>query len=223
MDTNYIPQRLTEMVAWMTNFADYVATNWAALGLTTIDRDTIVAQASGMGAVHAAAQSADTRTPATVAAQTTARNASLAVFRLYSQIINNNLAVTDEQRAALQITIRATAKTPIAAPLTWPVLTVRAINPLQHVFLWRDSSAPSLNVRSKPFGALGAQLFQYIGVTPPSTPKLAVFVGLFTRLDIVVDLEAGDVGKTAYYYARWITARGLEGPLVGPVTATIAA
>lgn len=222
---SYIPTTLADRAAWYANFAAYIALNYAALGLVSGDNDVIQAKATAFATAFDLAQTAETRTPVTIAGQVAADNDCIATCRFYANIINGTAAVTDEQRAALQITIRAEgpgSKTPISAPLTWPVLTLRAIGPLLHTFDWRDSSAPTLKVRAKPFGAQGMQLFQYVGATPPASPDLATFIGNFTRLPVVVELDPAHIGQTAYYYARWYTARGLEGPLVGPVTGTVA-
>lgn len=222
---SYIPTTLADRAAWYSNFALYVAANFVALGLQTGDNDVIQAKADAFANAFALAQAAETRTPVTIAGQVAADNDCITTMRFYAGVINATPAVTDEQRAALQITIRAEgpgSKTPIAAPLTWPVLTIAEIGPLLHRMFWRDSSAPTLQVRAKPFGAIGIQLFQYIGATPPSGPEDANFIGNFTRLPVTVNLDPSKIGQTAYYYARWYTARGLEGPLVGPVSATIA-
>ena len=45
--------------------------------------------------------------------------------------------------------------------------------------------------------------------------------GMFTRLSAKVNFAAADVGKTAYYFARWQTARGLVGPLNTVISKTI--
>lgn len=219
---SYIPSKLTDEAPWIANFASYIDDNFAALTLGSSDNDAIQASCSAYADTFETSQSADTRTPTSIAAFIAQRTTTLNMIRLYAQIINNSGAVTDEQRAALQITIRKTTKTKIAAPLTWPVLTILAAFPLQHQLTYRDSSAPTVKVRSRPFGAAALQLFMHVGATPPADPADAKFVALYTRVPFVVDQDPANVGQTAYYYARWVTARGLEGPLVGPVSMTIA-
>lgn len=220
---NYIPTKLADRSTWMANFATYVAANYLALALTSSDNDVIQAKLGAFDTAYATASVAETRSPVTIAAMVAADNDSLQTARFYSQLINNNPSTTDDQRAALQITIRqGVPRGRISAPTSWPVLFIAAIQPLNHKLGWRDSEAPTIKVRSKPYGALGIQLFQYTGATPPADPSLAKFVGNYTRLPVDVAQDAGSIGQTAYYYARWVTARGLEGPLVGPVSATIA-
>lgn len=219
---NYIPTTLADRATWMANFAAYVAINYLALGLQASDNTVIQAKLGAFAAAYEAAQTAGTRTPVTIAAQVTSDNDALQTARFYAQNINNNPGTTDDQRAALQITIRQTTpRGRIAAPATWPVLTMRNVGPLQHTIIWRDSEAPTVKVRAKPYGAQGIQLFQHIGATPPADPSSSTFLGNFTRLPVIVDLDPANIGQTAYYYARWVTARGLEGPLVGPLTATV--
>lgn len=222
---NYIPAKLADRQLWFQNFTDYVDDNYAALGLASADRDVIDTANNVFQAAYTAAQTAETRSPVTIAALVTANNGMASTVRTYATLINGNQAVTDAQRAALQITIRTVPPFGrVAAPLTWPVVSVRAIGPLQHTLSYRDSSFPSNSkVRAKPFGAASMQLFVHVGATPPADPATALFVGNFTRLPVVVPFDSANVGQTAYYYARWVTGRGLEGPLVGPTSATVAA
>lgn len=221
---NYIPTRAADQQLWFDNFANYIADNYLSLGLVAADNTAVQDQNTSYQQAYTAAQTAATRTPVTIAELVTQTNAMTALARFYAVAINNNPATTDAQRAALQITIRtAPPHARISAPLTWPVLGVRMIGPLVHQLTYRDSSYPSESkVRAKPFGAASMQLFQHVGATPPVDPASAVFVGNFTRLPVTVEHDSSTQGQTAYYYARWVTARGLEGPLVGPVTATIA-
>lgn len=221
---NYIPTKLADRALWFQNFTTYIDNNYLALGITLADVAVIDTANANFQAAYTAAQTAETRSPVTIAALVTQNNAMNAVARQYATLINGNAATTDAQRAALQISIRtAPPFGRISAPTTWPVLGIRSIGPLQHTLTYRDSELPSESkVRAKPFGAASMQLFQHIGATPPADPAASTFIGNFTRLPVIVDLDPANLGQTAFYYARWITARGLEGPLVGPVSATIA-
>ncbi len=222
-DRSYIPNNIADQQVWVQNFADFVSANFLAVGLSSDDDAAVQAQNDAYQAAYTAAQTAETRSPVTIAAFVSQQTATLATMRQYAQIINNYASTSDAQRAAAQITIRKTTKTKITAPVTWPVLTILAALPLQHKMVYRDSSAPTVKVKAKPFGAIACQLFQHVGATPPANPADALLVGLFTRGPFFVEQDPANVGQTAYYYARWVTAKGLEGPLVGPVSMTIAA
>lgn len=222
-DRNYIPVTLADEAAWIANFAGYIAPNFSALALEASDNAAIQLAAGNYATAFVASQSADTRTTATIAAFITTQTQALETMRFYAQFINNSPNTTDEQRASLQITIRKTTKTPIAAPLSYPLLTVLAAFPLQHKMTYKDSEAGILKTKAKPFGAAALQLFLHVGATPPANPNDAKFVGLYTRAPFIVEHDPANTGQTAYYYSRWVTSRGLEGPLVGPVAMTIAA
>lgn len=221
---SYIPTKLTDRQTWFQNFTDYFAINYLALGFTLADVSVVDNGNDTFQNAYTAAQTASTRTPVTIAALVTANNAMAAICRSYAQFIQRNDSTTDAQRSALQIGIpTAPPFGRISAPTTWPVLSVRTIGPLQHSLSYRDSSFPSESkVRAKPFGATSLQLFTHVGATPPADPAASVFLGNFTRLPIILDLDGASLGMTAYYYARWVSNRGLEGPLVGPVSATVA-
>lgn len=220
---SYIPAKLTDQQAWLANFQLYVRDNFLALGLTQADADAVDASITAYINAYTLAQTAETRTPATIAGFVAQQENTLVLVRQYAQIVNNNPAVTDEARAAAQITIRKTDKTPISAPVTWPVLTILAALPLQHKISYRDSSAPTLKVRAKPFGATHMALYRHVGATPPADPADAPFVALYTRVPFYVEQDPANVGQTAYYYGRWVTGTGLEGPLSPVAAMTIAA
>lgn len=222
---NYIPSKLGDRQLWYQNFSDYIAANFLAIGLLEADATLVIATNNAFQAAYQLAQTAETRTAATIAAMVTADNAMRTTARQYSQVVNNNPATTDEQRASMQITIRtAPPFGRISAPDTWPVMSIRSIGPLQHTLQYHDSSFPSnTKNRSKPFGAANMALYMHVGATPPADPAASVFVGNFTRMPVTVEHDPASAGQTAFYYARWVTARGLTGPLVGPVSATVAA
>lgn len=219
---NYIPTRLAERVTWMGNFQAYVNSNYAALGLSLTDATNISNAIDLFLNAYYISSVAETRTPATVADTQTKDNYAQLVVRPFAQLINASANTTDFQRAALQITIRATGKTPIPAPLTYPVLTPVNATPLNMKLKFQDSDAILTKVKAKPFGVAALELRQHTGATPPATPDDAAFVGLITKSPFAVEQDPANIGQTAYYYGRWVTARGLVGPWSAVATMTVA-
>lgn len=220
--TSYIPTRIADFNTWVVNFQTYVDANYVALGLSTLDLATIDDAVNQFTAAYALSSVNDTRTPATIADTTTKRNYCRDVLQQYSQIINNSAATSDAQRAALQITIRATGKTPIPTPLSYPVITIVNATPLVHTMRVQDSQVVLTKVKAKPFGASAMELRQHVGATAPASPDDADFIGLFSRWPFQINQDPAHVGQTAYYYGRWITARGLTGPWSAVATMTVA-
>lgn len=229
MPAGYIPAQDSAYDAWLTTFAAAIDANEAAYGLVAGDSAAINAQ---QAAYHAAyllggltappnptPVNPATRTPVTIAAKDVAKAASLIVARSYAMIIGANAGVSDADKTAAGLTIRATGRTPIPAPGTNPILGFRGATPLQHTLEYSDSSTPT--TKAKPFGAIHLELWRFIGTTPPSGVSAYSFYGDFTKSPLVVDFDSADVGKQAYYIARWSTRRGLDGPWSAPLNSAI--
>lgn len=220
MTTPYIPAKDADFLAWLDNFDDLTAINFAAYGLTGGEAATITTQRTNYDAAFLAATNPATRTPVTVATKDTTKATALATVRPLAQKIRNNPAVSDPDRVALGLTVPDTSPSPIPAPITFPLLDLLRATPGQHWLQYRDSDTPT--AKAKPFGALGMELWQVIGVAPGVDPDLASYIGTVTKSPLSVTLNVADVGKYATYWARWITRRGLVGPWSSPVSLTVA-
>lgn len=137
------------------------------------------------------------------------------MVRPYAIQINNNAAVTDEQRADLGLTVRKTTKTPVPAPTSAPALELLSATPLLHTLRYSDVENPT--GKAKPEGAIGVQIFASIGETPSEDPTQASFVGVYTKSPFSVPQISGNVGLKSNYFARYVTRSGPAGVAqVGP-------
>lgn len=220
MTTPYIPAKDADFKAWIDNFDDITAVDFAALGLTSPEAASITVVRTNYDTAFDTATNPATRTPVTVAAKDTAKATALATVRPLAQKIRNNPAVSDMDKVALGLTVPDTAPTPIPAPTTFPLLDLLRATPGQHWLQYRDSDTPT--TKAKPFGATGMELWQTVGTAPAVTPAAAAYLGTVTKSPLSVTLNGADAGKVATYFARWITQRGLVGPWSSPVSLTIA-
>lgn len=220
---NYLPSTIDNKIIWLNNFLSYISNNSSQLNLTPTEVSEITDALNLALDAYALSSVAETRTAATIADTNAKLNFAIAVARKYAQQFNNSPNTTDEMRAALQITIRDDGKTPIVAPLSYPVITVKAATPLNHTLKFQDSEAILTKSKAKPFGAVAMELRQHNGATAPASPEVAAYVGLITRSPFAIEQDPADVGQTAHYYGRWITARGLTGPWSALASMTIAA
>lgn len=220
MTTPYIPPKDVDFLAWLDNFDDLVAVNFAAYGLTAPEAASITNVRTDYDSAFAAATNPVTRTPVTVAAKDTAKAIALATVRPLAQKIRDNSAVTDEQRVELGLTVPDTSPTPVPAPVTFPLLDILRATPGQHWLQYRDSDTPT--TKAKPEGADGMELWLVVGDLPVVDVEGAQYVGSVTKCPVAVTLEVGDNGKIATYFGRWVTRRGLAGPWSSPVSMTIA-
>jgi hypothetical protein len=218
---DYIPRRDANAAEWAANFARHVAATPAAYGLSAGDAATIAAAADAFSAAVLVAVNPPTRTRGTVAAKDAARAAMEFLLRHYAQRVRMNRGVSNELKAALAITIGDRTKTRIATPATCPLVAVIGATPGRHTVRFADSANPER--RGKPFGVVGLQLFVALGSTPAGDVREARFAALVTRDPFEMSFGHEDNARTATYFARWQTRRGIVGPWSAPVSFTVAA
>lgn len=219
---NYIPPRDADLATWSTNFSSLITASPATYGLATGDATAIASSNAAWQSAYATAISPATRTPTTVQAKDVARTTWLQTARPYSQQIANNAGVSASAKIALGLNPRTATPTPIAAPTTYPVLSISSALSQIHIMYARDNLA-SPSVKAKPFGAIGLQLFAIAGTASPVIPVTinTPTKGLFTKIPFTVDWLDTQIGETAYYAARWYTRTGLAGPLSPTVSFVI--
>lgn len=209
MPTNYMPNRDADLDAWMQNFAALITATPTAYGLVAGDATIIQAQADAFAAALLAATDPSTRTSATIAAKDAARATAEDVLRGYAQRVNINPAVSNAERVDLGLTVRSLTPTPVPAPTTAPALMLINASPLLARLNFRDSDTPLL--KRKPAGVIALELRRTIGVAPAVDPNAATLLAMVTKTPFAVEYVAGDVGKVATYFGRWVTRSGPAG------------
>lgn len=217
----YIPTRDADLNNWSSNFSTLITASPGTYGLVSGDAATIAAEQAVWAAAYAAAINPPTRTPVSVAAKNTAKINLLALDRGYAVTISLNAGVSTSNKIALGVNPRTSVPTPITAPTTVPILTIDQALPLQHVIRYRDTLA-SPSVKSKPYGVIAVQIFGSASATVITDQTTLDFIQQSTRSPLTATWSSGDVGKPAYYAARWVTRKGLVGPWSPIVTFTIA-
>lgn len=220
MSASYIPSRDGDLSIWVTNFDVVIAANPGVYGLVAGDAVTIHSYVAAFNTALALAVNPSTKTQTTVAAKDGAKAAMLDIIRQYAQQIKSNFGVSNALKEALGLTINDTTKTPVVAPTTQPLITIVGALPLQISLRYADSASPDR--RGKPSGALGMQLFVFLGPTPPTDPLEYRFSGFITTQPVAVDFNGADIGKKATFIARWQTRTGLVGPWSSPVSMSVA-
>jgi hypothetical protein len=218
---DYLPTRLADLRDWAVNFAALITADPTVYGLTAGNATTIQTAVDQFTAAYTAATDPTTRTTATVAAMRVERVEMTGVLRQYAMIIRANPSITAALLSGLGLTVPDTERTPIPAPTTFPLLDVVNATPGRHELRFADSLTPAS--RAKPFGAIGLQLFRAIDATEVPTPDGSELIGQFTTNPLRIDTDPADAGKTATYFARWVTRTGLVGPWSNGTSFTIAA
>lgn len=217
----YIPPRDSDLATWSDNFSTLATATPGTFGLLAADALVIAGQVTPWLAAYNEAANPSSRTPVAIAAKDDAKIAMLATVRPYAVQISLNAGVLSSDKIAIGVNPRTSTPTPIATPTTNPVIGIVTAYPLQHVLRYRDETS-SPTVKSKPYGVTQCQIFGTASATPIVDQDLLDFKQIATKSPALIEWGAGDVGKAAYYAARWQTRSGLVGPWSPIVSFTIA-
>jgi hypothetical protein len=126
--------------------------------------------------------------------------------------------VTNAQLLALQLNERV-VPTPRPVPATPPVIEVVSVFGRLVKVRVHDGSMDS---RAKPFGAIGANIFSFVGAEWPADPSTWKYEGMSTRA--VTEIQFPDTvasGATVWLSASWMSARGQRSVGSVPISFTI--
>jgi hypothetical protein len=210
MPQPYIPARETDLVTWADNFATLITATPATYGLTAGDATTIQAAVDTWDSAYAVANSPTTRTPTTIAAKNTAKNAMLPILRSYASQIRLNPGVADADKIALGLNLPNNTPSPVPTPVTAPVVTISANEPLRITLRSRDTGSPATS-RARAANTIGMELWVAVGDTAAVDPETASFVGMAVKVPFHVDFDVSQVGSIATFFGRWAVRSGSPG------------
>jgi len=211
MASDYIPRTDADFQNWVVNFSALITAGPTDYGLTAPEATTLAGLTSTFNDALIAATNGSTRGPMTVAAKDTARANLEAFARNLAMKVQNTSTVSNDQKAALRITIRKTGKTPRPAPTTRPIIAIKTVAALQHILEFSDETTSTS--RKKPFGVANLMLSWWItpvGTTPSGLPTKSL---PFSSNPVVINFDNADVMKMVSYQACWVTLTGLMGPV----------
>jgi hypothetical protein len=215
----YIPTRDADLDLWAANFNTLITADPPRYGLVAGDATTIDGVFQTWHAAFVLASDPSTRTIVTVAAKDAAKAAMVPVLRAYAQQIKANLGVTDDDKAALGLNLDDNTQSSVPPPSTQPLIAIIAATPLQHTLRFADANTP--DVRARPEGTDGLQLFRAILPAATEDHALGVFDQLVTRQPFASDFLNEDVGKVCTYFARWYNSKGEVGPWSTPISMVV--
>lgn len=218
MPHNFYNGRNADVVAGSANFAALIATGFASYGLTTGQATSFGTLNTALQTAYSAAIEPTTRTRVTIASKNLAIRNMRANAVLLARIIYATATVTDSQLVALGLLPRS-ARTPIPAPTTSPIVEVGTVS--GRIVNLRLHSSDSER-RGMEAGAKGANLYSYVGATPPTDPRDYHFEGMATRtITQILFPNTVASGANVWLSARWVSARGATGPASTPVSFTM--
>lgn len=212
-----IPKKDALLVEFSTNFNNRIVASPSTFSLTA-------AQAAAYTALHnpyvagyqalMEARAAGTQSASLTNVKDTAKAQLLQYAReLYTQV-QASLNVTEANKILLGIHIRQ-RPSPVPAPSTRPTLRIKSVygtTVLVNVF-----DADSAGKRGKAPGAIGANVYSFVGAEPASDPAAWQFHGQATKPDFEVHLpDSMAGGSKVWITATWYSRRGDTGPLAIP-------
>lgn len=209
MQTPYIPTRDADFDAWLSNFDTLLTASPVTYGLTAPSAVIVAGVTATWQTAYTAAINPATRTPVTIAAKDAARNAATSTVRPYAVSISRNSAVTNGDKTAIGVNLPNPSRTPVPPPLTVPGLALVSAIHFQHILSYRDTSTPT--VKAKPPGVVGCEIRVTIQIGSATNPEAAVPLTVATKSPVANSFVSDNVGKTATYWARWVTRSGPGG------------
>lgn len=216
---SYIPSKEADLINWGLNYTTLISATPLAYGLTAGDAASLASNFAEFQTAYNLAINPSTRTIATVAAKDEQKAGFLSLARSYAAIIRANQSVTNEQLAALGLTVRDSTPTVVPVPTSVPVINVPLAGPSQQYMTIADQYTPTS--KAKPQGVAGMLLFRKTAATPQTNFVGAQAVGLFTKADQLLDTSGLTAGEVATYWGRWYNRKGQLGPLSAPASAVI--
>lgn len=220
-NTDYIPPKDIDFNDWIANFSTLLTAAPTDYGLVAGDATAVAAVVATWAAAWALVQNPATKTAPAVADKDAARASAEALVRPFAVSISQNGGVSDMNKSSIGVTVRKVVPTPVPPPTTTPTLSLVSGSPLTHQLAYKDTSTPT--TKSKPFGAIGIQIFRAIGTVPAIDPAQADYYNQWTKSPNNSTFGSGDVGKICTYFARWVTRGGPGGAVqTGPFSAPLA-
>jgi len=218
---DYIPATEEDFNDWQDNFMEVLTANLAAWGIAAAEKAPLdLLQTDWIAKYDAGKPEANPRSSDRIA-KNDARRAFVRAIRIFvKKFINENAAVTNDQRRELGVTVYDTTRTRVAVPTIQPAARIDRINPHEHLLRINDPTNPATN--AKPKGVRATRVFRFVGDTPPASVSQYQLVGTATRHLFRSEFESAEAGKKAFYVFQYENTRGETGPLSEPISGNIA-
>jgi hypothetical protein len=213
-----LPRTDDGLLSWSLHFGTGITEDPEAVGLTTAQAAAYMVVQEAYAAALAACDPA-VRSKSTTASKNAARSLLRTASTQTASIIDGTPSVTDAQKIALGMTVRATP-TPIPTPANPPAMeVVSAVGWLVTVKL-HDSAIAGR--RGKPPGVAGASIFSFVGAEAPADISQWVFQGNTGRSPMQVAFDSSLApGTKVWLTAFWFNPRKESGPACPPISTNL--
>ena len=217
---DYIPKNDAEFDIWQGNLIEIASANAEGWGIPPEVMRTAVGQQARWVSAFAKTSNKQNRTLADITAKKEAEEDYSKTLRdLVQQWLARNPKVSDADRVRMNITVRNNTHTPVPPPESFPVGTVDFSVRLQHTISFYDQGSAHSN--AKPEGVSGCEVYLKVDGDAPKSVDEMHFQGTCSASPFVVKFDAAKVGKTAYYWLRWVNRKGEAGPWSTTISAMV--
>jgi hypothetical protein len=216
---DYIPAPDDQFDDFQDELIDYIGEHRAELGVSEAEYTALTGLQTTWHTTYGTHKTAQTAAQTATTAKDAARDPLENTLRALAGRFQASPSITDAQRTAMHLPVRATTRTRVAAPTTKPVATIDTSRRLSHIIAYRDEAKPKS--KAKPAGVAACEVWSKIGGPPPASPDELDYEGNETSSPKLVEHKPADAGKTAYYWLRWVNTRNEPGPWSDTYSATI--
>jgi hypothetical protein len=216
---DYIPGSDADFNIWQAAIIEAVVKNATLWGIPAADLTALQEKQSTWTTAFGKASSLKNRNSGDVQAKDDARKDYEKDLRKFvAQWLANNTKVSNGERERMGLTVRDNTRTPIGVPVSKPVGNIDFSVRLQHIVHFSNDIPGS---KAKPHGVHGCEIWIKKGGEAPKDPSELTFLATSTRTPYTVMFEGADVGKTIWYWLRWVNTKGERGPWGSPVSAMV--
>ncbi len=222
MSKDYVPKSDIEFDQWLENFKNYVVAHATQLGISTMEKSTLVAKWSDWNTAYQDKIVAKTTYHGKVETSDYRQDDVEKYARYIAQRATSYAGTDDEAREGMRITVRDTTLTPLSEDVvinaTPPTVYIDHSQPRVAIVHFGDNPKNE-NENAKPRGIRGAKIWFHLGGLPAEGEDWSFLADdTNSPYNHIVNNNAS---ITIAYRAQWFDKRMRLGPLGDPITVAI--
>jgi hypothetical protein len=206
---DYIPRPDEKFLDWAKNLAAYSRQNYTRWNVPSPDT-TLAQPLTDFETAFQACLDPNHGKIDTVRKNDTRKALEKLIRSYVAAYLAHNPLVTEEDKAALEITIYKTSHSPVPAPTTAPQLEPDT-STRRHIYVYYQDEGSTR--RGKPHGVRGIEICWAVLDVPPTDISQLTHSSFDTKAPLDLEFGEADRGKKVYMCGRWeIDREGIKGP-----------
>ena len=210
-----LPDTDAKLLAWVNNFKTIITATPTTYGLSAAQATSFGTLVTNFSTALAACDPG-VRNKSSTATKNSCRDLLKKSARELSSIITGQPNVTDSQRYALGLNVRAIPQ-PVPPPSNQPLIEVVSV--IGRKVSLRFKSTATIGKRGRPAGTIGLQVYSMVGTQFTENPADWTFCGTTSKVYFDVEFPASvEAGSQVFFVASWVNPRLQTGPASNPVS-----